>query len=190
MLILELFWSFFQVGLFSIGGGLAALPLIQNQVVDLHHWLTLSEFTDLITIAEMTPGPIAINSATFVGTKIAGIPGALIATAGCVLPSCVIVSVLAWIYFKYKDLTVMQGIFSGLRPAVVALIASAGLSVLILAIWGEAGFSVKVSSVNPIAVLLFATAIFVLRKWKLNPILVILGSGVIGGAVYLITQQV
>ena len=78
---------------------MAAIPLIQNQVVDLHNWLTLAEFTDLITIAEMTPGPIAINSATFVGIKIAGVPGAVVATLGCVLPSCLIVSLLAWVYF-------------------------------------------------------------------------------------------
>lgn len=94
MILLKLFWSFFQIGMFSIGGGMAAMPLIQNQVVNLHHWLTLTEFTDLITIAEMTPGPIAINSATFVGIRIAGIPGAIVATIGCIFPSCVIVSLL------------------------------------------------------------------------------------------------
>ena len=105
MILLKLFWSFFQIGMFSIGGGMAAMPLIQNQVVNLHHWLTLTEFTDLITIAEMTPGPIAINSATFVGIRIAGIPGAIVATIGCIFPSCIIVSFLAWIYFKFKVLT-------------------------------------------------------------------------------------
>ena len=92
MIYLQLFLSFLQVGMFSIGGGYAAMPLIQNQVVTSHSWLTMSEFTDLITIAEMTPGPIAVNSATFVGIRIAGIPGALIATFGCILPSCIIVS--------------------------------------------------------------------------------------------------
>ena len=86
MIYLELFWSFFQVGLFSIGGGYAAMPLIQAQVVDQHGWLSLSEFIDVITISQMTPGPIGINSATFVGIKIAGIGGALVATLGCVLP--------------------------------------------------------------------------------------------------------
>ena len=110
MFLLELFWSFFQVGLFSIGGGMAAMPLIQNQVVDIHGWLTLTEFTDLITIAEMTPGPIAINSATFVGIKVIGIQGAIVATLGCILPSCIIVSTLAFIYFKYKDVDVIKGI--------------------------------------------------------------------------------
>ena len=95
MILLKLFWSFFQIGMFSIGGGMAAMPLIQNQVVDLHQWLSLTEFTDLITIAEMTPGPIAINAATFVGIKVAGFSGAIIATIGCIFPSCVIVSILA-----------------------------------------------------------------------------------------------
>ena len=123
MTLLKLFWSFFQIGMFSFGGGMAAIPLIQNQIVNLHHWLTLTEFTDLITIAEMTPGPIAINSATFVGIRIAGIPGAVVATIGCVLPSCIIVSILAWIYFKFKELTAIQGILSGLRPAIVLLFA-------------------------------------------------------------------
>lgn len=185
MTLIKLFWSFFQIGMFSIGGGMAAMPLIQNQVVDLHNWLTLTEFTDLITIAEMTPGPIAINSATFVGIRIAGFPGAIIATLGCILPSCAIVSLLAWIYFKYKELVVIQGVLSGLRPAVVALIASAGLSIFILAVWGESGFSMNPQTINVISVLLFAVAVFILRKWKPNPVFVMLGSGIIGGTIYL-----
>lgn len=185
MILLKLFWSFFQIGMFSIGGGMAAMPLIQNQVVNLHHWLTLTEFTDLITIAEMTPGPIAINSATFVGIRIAGIPGAIVATIGCIFPSCVIVSLLAWIYFKFKELTVVQGILSGLRPTIVALIASAGLSIFILAVWGEDGFSTNPLTINLVSVLLFTVAIFILRKWKPNPIYVMLGSGIIGGVIYL-----
>ena len=85
MIYIQLFLSFLQIGLFSFGGGYAAMPLIQNQVVDTYHWLSMTEFTDLITISQMTPGPIAINSATFVGMKIADIPGAVIATIGCIL---------------------------------------------------------------------------------------------------------
>jgi len=185
MILLELFWSFFQIGMFSIGGGMAAIPLIQNQVVNIHQWLTLTEFTDLITIAEMTPGPIGINSATFVGIKIAGLPGAIVATVGCIFPSCIIVSLLAWIYFKFKELTVVQGVLSGLRPTIVALIASAGLTIFMLAVWGEGGFSINAQSINFVSVLLFATALFILRKWKLNPVYVMLGSGIIGGAIYL-----
>lgn len=97
MIYLELFWSFFKIGLLSIGGGYAAMPIIQNQVIDIHHWLTMTQFTDIITIAEMTPGPIAINSASFVGIQVAGFCGAVIATVGCVFPSCIIVMVLTCI---------------------------------------------------------------------------------------------
>ena len=86
MIYLQLFLSFLQIGLFSFGGGYAAMPLIQDQVVTAHGWLSMPEFTDLITISQMTPGPIAINSATFVGMKIAGVPGAIAATVGCVFP--------------------------------------------------------------------------------------------------------
>ena len=108
MIYLQLFLSFLQIGMFSFGGGYAAMPLIQGQVVTLHGWLTMSEFTDLITISQMTPGPIAVNSATFVGMKIAGIPGAVVATAGCILPSCIIVTILARLYLKYRNLDLMQ----------------------------------------------------------------------------------
>ena len=105
MIYWELFLSFLQVGLFSFGGGYAAMPLIRGQVVTVHHWLSMSEFTDLITISQMTPGPIAVNSATFVGTKIAGTLGALVATFGCILPSCIIVTVIARLYLKYRNIT-------------------------------------------------------------------------------------
>mgnify|MGYP000563833095 CR=1 FL=1 len=100
MIYLQLFLSFLKIGAFSFGGGYAAMPMIQQQVVDAYHWLSVSEFGDLVTISQMTPGPIAVNSATFVGLKIAGIPGAIVATAGCILPSCIIVTILAKLYLK------------------------------------------------------------------------------------------
>lgn len=188
MTLLQLFLSFAQVGLFSFGGGMAAIPLIQSQIVEQYHWLTMTEFTDLITIAEMTPGPIAINSATFVGIRIAGIPGALIATAGCVLPACIIVSVLAWLYLKYRDMPVISGVLSGLRPAVVALIATAGATILTLAVWGENGFALNAASVDFLSLGIVAACFFVLRKWKVSPVYVMLGAGVVGGCGYLLEQ--
>ena len=178
MIYLQLFWSFLQVGLFSIGGGYAAMPLIQSQVVTGHAWLTMAEFTDLITIAEMTPGPIAINSATFVGIRIAGVGGAIVATIGCILPSCFIVSLLAFLYYKYKQMSTMQSILASLRPAVVALIASAGLSILgLVAFNGEA---MALENVDWIGIALFACAFFLLRKFKWNPILVMVLCGATG----------
>lgn len=184
MIYLQLFRSFFQIGLFSFGGGFAAMPLIQNQIVDTHGWLTLTEFTDLITISEMTPGPIAINSATFVGMRIAGLGGALASTLGCILPSCIIVSLLARLYGRCKELTVIKGILAGLRPTVTALIFSAGLSILVLSFWGQGGFAWNLSSIDVTAVALFAAGLFLLRKFKPNPIFIMLGSGIIGGACY------
>lgn len=187
MILLEIFWSFFQIGLFSIGGGYAALPLIEHQVLETHKWLTLSEFADLLTISQMTPGPIALNASTFVGTRVAGLPGAIIATVGCVTPSCIIVLTLSYFYFKYKNLSSIQGILKGLRPAVVSLIASAGLSILLLAIFKSEGvtlLNMKLSDINYISILLVALGVFVLRKYKLDPIKVMIATGVIGIFLY------
>lgn len=175
MTLLTLCWSFFQVGLFSIGGGYAAMPFIQAQTVTLHRWLTMGEFSDLVTIAEMTPGPIALNAATFVGTRVAGAPGALVATLGCILPSCLIVSALAWVYRRYRKLTVMQSVLKSLRPVVVALIASAGLGILKTATLG--GGALRPGNVNWPNAALFVAALVALRKLKWNPIRTMLACG-------------
>lgn len=169
MIYLKLFLSFLQIGCFSIGGGYAAIPLIQSQAVQTCGWLSMSEFTDLITIAEMTPGPIAVNSATFVGIRVAGIPGAIAATCGCVLPSCVIVSILAWLYYKYKGLSTLQSVLACLRPAVVALIAGAGVSIFLQMLFG--GLSAGIANINWIGLLLFAGGFFLIRFKKWSPIL-------------------
>ena len=177
MIYLKLLWSFIQIGLFSVGGGYAALPLIQAQAVEKYGWLTISEFTDLITIAEMTPGPIAVNAATFVGTRVAGFAGALMATFGCILPSMLIVSALALIYFRYRKLSAMQEILGTLRPVVVALIASAGLSILLTALFPNGTFTFV--SVDWVGAVLFAAAFILLRLKKPNLVTVMLACGVI-----------
>lgn len=180
MIYLELLWSFFQIGLFSIGGGYAAMPLIQQQVVDVHPWLTMTQFADIMTIAEMTPGPIAINSATFVGIQVAGIPGAVVATVGCVLPSCGIVLLLAWAYYHWRGLSLIQGILAGLRPAVIAMIASAGLSLVIMALFGQRTLPADLTGFQWVPALIFAAALIILRKWKVSPIRVMAGAGLAG----------
>ena len=180
MIYLQLFWSFFQIGLFSIGGGYAAMPLIQAQVVELHPWLTMTQFADLVTIAEMTPGPIAINSATFVGTLIAGLPGAIVSTIGCVFPSCIIVMTLAYIYHRFRGFSVVQGILAGLRPAVIAMIASAGINLFLTATFGSSKMPLDTSAFNVIAFAIFLCAFIVLRKWKTSPIATMLGAGAAG----------
>ena len=171
MIYLQLILSFLQVGLFSFGGGYASIALIEEQVVSAHHWLSLQEFNDLITISQMTPGPVALNSATFVGTKIAGIPGAIIATAACILPSCIIVGLISYFYFKYKNLSIIQTILKTLRPAVIALSACAGLLMI------TSSFFPDGTTFNITSLINFCLALFLLRKFKWNPILVMLISG-------------
>lgn len=170
MIYLQLFWSFLQVGLFSVGGGYAAIPLIQSQVVETNGWLSMEEFTNLVTIAEMTPGPISVNSATFVGIRIAGLPGAAVATFGCILPACFLVSLLAFVYRRHQGAPAVRSVLASLRPAVVALIAAAGISILQGAVFG--GEAASLESVQWFSAALFAAAFFVLRKWRWNPILV------------------
>ena len=179
MIYLELFWAFFKIGLFSFGGGYAALPLIQGAVVSGKEWLTMAQFTDLLTISQMTPGPIALNASTFVGTQVAGLLGAIVATLGCVTPSCIIILILAKLYYKYKNLNAMQNILFGLRPAVVSLIAAAGVDILFSAL----GIG---STLDFMAIGIFAAAFLALRIWKLSPILIISLSGAVSLAIHII----
>lgn len=183
-LLFTLFLSFIQVGLFSVGGGYAAIPLIQNQIVNTHELMTLAGFTDLITIAEMTPGPISINSATFVGTQLAGPFGAVLCTLGCILPSFFICLILAKFYYKYRGLGGVQTVLGALRPAVVAMIGSAGLSILLLGLFQADKSAIVLQDFRPIEAILFVGAFIALRKWKLNAITIIFGTGVVGTIAY------
>ncbi len=176
MIYFQLFLSFLQVGLFSFGGGYAAMPLIQEQIVTKHGWLTMVEFTDLISISQMTPGPIAVNSATFVGNKIAGITGALVATVGCILPSCVIVTSIAYLYIKNRKNQMVQEILKSLHPAVIAMIASAGVSILITAFWGEMQ-RISIPDTDWSMAIIFLISLFLLRKTRMSPILVMILAG-------------
>lgn len=184
MIYLRLFWAFFQIGLFSFGGGYAAVPLIKSQIVEVNHWLEMSQFADLITIAEMTPGPIAVNSATFVGQQIAGLPGAIVCTCGCILPSLLILLVLSWLYMKFRNLSTVQGMLAGLRSAIVAMIASAGLSLLLLALFNSSFSELVLSNFRVTEGVIFIISLVLLRKYKVNPIAIIFGSGIVGTWVY------
>lgn len=178
MMLAQLFLSFLQVGAFSVGGGYAAMPLIQAQVVERFGWLTMEEFTNLITIAEMTPGPIAVNSATFVGLRIGGVAGALIATFGYILPSLILVSLLSWAYTRFRSGKAMQTVLSLLRPVVVALISSAALDILFTAVLAQNLLSPDSLSIDWVNVVLFGGALLLLlRRWKANPIAVMAGCG-------------
>ena len=184
MLLLKLFFAFIQVGMFSVGGGYAAIPLIQEQIVNIHKLMTLEEFSDLITVAEMTPGPISINSATFVGMRLAGIPGVLLCSIGCIIPSFIICLTLAHFYYKYRTVSGVQVVLGSLRPAVVALIGSAGASILMLGLFQAEIQNVVLENIRLVELGIFLVALVILRKFKVSAVAVILGSGVVGTVIY------
>lgn len=175
MILWRLFIAFFKVGILSFGGGYASMPIIIEQAITHNHWITMSTFTDLFTISQMTPGPIAINGSTFVGEAAAGMPGAIVATIGCVLPSEVIVSVLAYLYVRYKDLTVMDNALAFLRPAVVAMIAISGITILLDAFFKNS--TISFYAIKYHAVMVFIICLVLLRKLKWNPVIVMLLAG-------------
>jgi chromate transporter len=183
MIYLELFLSFLQVGLFSIGGGYAALPLIQHQVVTAHGWLTGVEFADVVTLSQMTPGPISLNAATFVGTRVGGGLGAIVATLGVVMPSVIIVMGFAAVYVRYRGHGTLEGVLGGLRPAVVGLIGSAALSLILLALFDDS--EARLTGVLDLkALLMFVTAFGILRRYRPNAIGVMAVCGLTGMLVY------
>ncbi|MGF7058873.1 chromate transporter [Brassicibacter mesophilus] len=171
-MLIKLFISFFKIGAFSFGGGYAMLPFIQEEVIEVHHWLTASEFVDILAIAQMTPGPIALNSATFIGYRLGGIWGSLSATTAVVMPSFIIILTIAHFFNKFKESQNVQWAFKGIRPVVLGLIASAGISV-------AKGTIVDLRSTF-IAVSLF----YLLSFKKLHPIVAIVIAGVMGVILY------
>lgn len=186
MIYLKLFWSFLKIGLFSFGGGYAAIPLIEDIIVDQNSWLTIVEFTDLITISQMTPGPISVNSATFVGLNIAGFWGAFFATLGNLIPSFFIVTFIAWLYMRYRNIESLQNVLKVLQPAVIAMIAAAGMSLIITAFWGLEAISFSTISIK--AVLLFIISLVLIIKYGVKPIKVMMISGLLNLLWLIITQ--
>ena len=182
MMLFKLFIAFLQVGIFTFGGGYAMLPLVQQQVLD-GGFMSADEFTDLLAISQMTPGPIAINTATFVGLKTAGIAGAFVATFSFILPSIIIVSVLAWLYRRYNEVPVIQNALMCIRPAATGLILAAAIGILVTALFGgeiQAGFS----GVNIFALIMTAAGVAWLRLFRPPIIAVIAACGAAGGVLY------
>ena len=173
MILWQLFLTFIKIGAFSIGGGYAAMPLIQDETVYLMHWLSLNEFHNLVSIAEMTPGSIAINGASFVGYKVAGLLGAVVATFAVILPSIIIVSILSFLYYRYRKLPFIQNLLLSIRPVVIALIASVAINMFQTSIVANGlilgGFSF----------ILLVSAFLALHKLKTSPILVMFITSII-----------
>lgn len=195
-LILQLAWTFFVVGAFTIGGGYAMLSLIQNEVVVAHGWISESAFTDIVAISQMTPGPIGINAATYVGYNVLyeatglqwmGVAGSAVATLALVLPSFLIVLAIVRFYTKFRNSTLFEGTMGWLRPTVVGLIGAAAIVLVIKTTWTglTPDFSiVRENFVDWKSWLLLGGA-FAASYWgKINPIIVILAGAVAGLLLY------
>ena len=172
MVYWQLFWTMLGIGAGSIGGGYASLSLLNRALVQWHGWLSEAEFADMVIVAEMTPGPLSINLATFTGLKMGGICGGIVATAGCVTAPFVVILLLVKLYARYRQGAVMEGVLSGLRPAAAAAVAAAGLSMAVR------GISVDKNMMLWAAV--FALGIFLLGNRKLKSQNLILLSGAVG----------
>ena len=174
MIYWQLLWVYLKIGTFGFGGGYAMLSLIQHEIVDLHHWLTPQQFTDVVAISQMTPGPIGINSATYVGYAVTqSVWGAVLATVAVCLPSFVIMMLIAMFFARFQDNEVMIRIFNGIRPAVVALILFPCISAV---------RALKLKYIQLIAPLIATVLIW---QFGLSPIYVVL-AGIAGGLVYIL----
>ncbi len=168
----DLFFTFFKIGAFSFGGGYAMIPLITKEVVEKKSWLPMTEFVDVIAISQGTPGPIAINAATYVGHKVAGFMGSAAATVGVVLPSFIIMLVFGALFLKYCRVPWVSNMIKGIRPVVVALIAAAA-------------FSVAPSSITgPFAAVVALAVVVLIVKFKVDPIILLVASGLLGIVLY------
>lgn len=170
----QLFYAYTKIGIFGFGGGYAMLSLIQHEVVDKYHWLSLAEFTDVIAISQMTPGPIGINSATYIGYTVTGnIWGAIMATVAVSLPSFLMVLAISMFFAKFRENRYVSAAFTGLRPVTIGLIAAAALVLMN----GDNFIDYK-------SVLIFAAAFLLSWKFNVHPILMICLSGIAGLILY------
>ena len=185
MTLLLLCWNFFKTGLFAVGGGLATLPFLTEMAESHPEWFTKAQLADMIAVAESTPGPIGVNMATYAGYLTAGVPGAILATCSLVLPSLIIVTIIARVLDRYMSNRYIKWVFGGLRPAVTGLIAAAGWSVFKLSLLNPDGFSWAHfwQAFNLPAIGLFAVVLFLTqfkKTKKLHPILFIAVCAAIG----------
>lgn len=194
MIFLQLFYTFFKIGLFGFGGGYAMISMIQGEVVTRHEWLSSNEFTDIIAISQMTPGPIGINSATYVGysavvnagySHAVGILGSTIATVSVVLPSFILMVLISKFFLKYQKHPIIASVFEGLRPGVVGLLAAAALVLINRENFGTYNWQILTS------IILFAGTFIASYRYKVNPILLIVICGIIGYVTfgYILTPQ-
>lgn len=191
--LVELFLVFFKIGLFSFGGGYAMIPMMQSEVLG-RGWMSPGQFADIIVISQMTPGPVSVNAATYVGFTNAGLIGSLFASAGVVMPSLILVLLVARFFFRFQEHPIKKAVFYGLRPVVAGLVFSAAIvigqtslikeSSLSIAAWFGELFRDPLRLISPVSILIFAATLFLDRKSKIHPLLLIAGAGVAGGLLF------
>ena len=182
MIYLQLFYAFFKIGLFGFGGGYAMLSMIQGEVVTRYDWVSTQEFTDIVAISQSTPGPIGINAATYVGfTATGSVWGSVIATFAVVLPSFILMLTISKFFLKYQKHPAVEAVFSGLRPAVVGLLASAALVLM-----NVENFASPTDDTYTfvISIIIFLVAFIGTKKYHANPILMIIACGIAGLILY------
>ena len=190
MIFVELLCSFLMIGLFSFGGGYGMLSVIQGEVVTRHAWLTAAEFTDIVAVSQMTPGPIGINSATYVGytavfnatdNEVLAVLGSLTASFAVMLPSIVLMLIVSRFFMKYSKHSSVEAVLKGLRPAVVGLIASAALLLMTVENFGSPA---ETPLQFWVSVALFVAAFVAMKFFKISPILILVLAGIFGGVFY------
>lgn len=183
-MLFELFHTFLGVGLFSFGGGMVSIKLLMEKLVQEKGWIDATAFNDLIAIAESTPGPIAVNAATFVGIQLAGFQGAILATLGAILPGCIIVLALSMLYRRYRSLTLVQGMMDGLRPVIVSTIFVAGFSILRTALFANG--IMQLAALDWLSAFFFIAGFILLQKTRISAVGLILGTGAVGCVIRLL----
>lgn len=184
-LMLEIFWTFFLIGLFNFGGGGAMLSLIQSEVVTQKGWISEEMFTNIVAVSQSTPGPIGINCATYVGYEVAGVAGSAVATLALILPSFLIFFILIKLYEKYRSGAMVSGIMTALKPAVVGLLGAAALILMFRFDVGAAEVRVIRENFGDWTSWALLGGTLIASFWrKVNPIILILVGGVIGAIIY------
>ncbi len=181
MMLLELFASFMLIGIMTYGGGYSALPLVEDLIVRRHGWLSPEELADIISISEMSPGPFSLNCSSFVGMRIAGIPGAVLTTLGFLLPPLVIVLVLAYLYRRFRSVPAVGQVFSVLNTCIIAVLLSSAVNLLASSVFFG---SLLGGQVDLPALGIFLVSFLLLFRRKTNPVILLFASAVIGAVVY------
>ena len=181
MMLVELFFVFVLVGAMTYGGGYSVLPLVDDLIVNKRGWLSTEEVADIVSISEMSPGPFSLNCASFVGMKVAGLPGSILATFGFLLLSLIIILLLAYFYRKYRTLDAVKQVFSVLNACIIGVLFSSAISLLKTSVFRGAFFD---GNIDIVALLIFGYSFIAIFRFKQNPLVILLASAVVGAIVY------